>query len=137
MAQALLALLQTKGDDLLGSCRALCRALPGADVCVHYSLKWNYHTNAERSFGAFQQFCADMAALDGKASVMLVSGGGKKRKLDTVGWAPGPFPVHPNAFLPSCEAAWHGPLNMQLGNCLAACQLASLPGPVLPSPADA
>ena len=77
--------LQTKDDDLLGSCRALCRALPSADVCLHYSLKWNYHTNAERSFKAFQQFCADTAALDGKASVMLVSGGGKKRKLDTVG----------------------------------------------------
>ena len=93
MAQAFLALPQTKEDDLLGSCRALCRALPGADVCVHYSLKWNYHTNVERSFGAFQEFCADMAALDGKASVMLVSGGGKKRKLDTVGVGPRALPT--------------------------------------------
>ena len=93
MAQAFLALLQTKEDDLLGSCRALCRALPGADVCVHYSLKWNYHTNVERCFGAFQEFCADMAALDGKASVMLVSGGGKKRKLDTVGVGPKALPT--------------------------------------------
>ena len=39
----------------------------------------------EHSFRVFQQFCADMAAMEGKASVMLVSGGGKKRKLDTVG----------------------------------------------------
>ena len=59
---------------------------------MHYSLKWNYHTNVERSFDAFQQFCADMAALDAKVSVMLVSGGGKKRKLDTVGVGPGAPP---------------------------------------------
>lgn len=69
----------------MGSCRAVCQAVPGADVCVHYSLKWNYHTNVERSYKAFRAFCKDMAALEGQASVMLVSGGGKKRKLDTVG----------------------------------------------------
>ena len=69
----------------MGSCQAVCRAVPGAEVCVHYSLKWNYHTNVERSYGALQKFCTDMAALKGQASVMLVSGGGKKRKLDTVG----------------------------------------------------
>ena len=70
---------------MLGSCRAICHAIPGADVCAHYSLKWNYRKNVERSYEAFKQFCTDMAALDGRNTVMLVSGGGKKRKLDTVG----------------------------------------------------
>ena len=78
------SLLQTKEDDLLGSCRTILRAIPGAQVCAHYSLKWNYRTNVERSYEAFRRFCTDMAALDGHAAVMLVSGGGKKRKLDTV-----------------------------------------------------
>ena len=77
--------MQTKEDDLLGSCRRILRAVPGTDVCAHYSLKWNYHTNVERSYEAFRTFCTDMAALDGRAAVMLVSGGGKKRKLDTIG----------------------------------------------------
>lgn len=78
-------LLQTKEDDLLGSCRTILQAVPGAQVCAHYSLKWNYHANVERSYEAFRRFCTDMAALDGHAAVMLVSGGGKKKKLDTVG----------------------------------------------------
>ncbi|MCJ1354265.1 MAG: hypothetical protein MMC33_004252 [Icmadophila ericetorum] len=76
--------LQTKDDDLLGSCQAICRAVPSANICAHYSLKYNYHTNAERTYEAFRDFCTDMAALDGRAAVMLISGGGKKRKLDTL-----------------------------------------------------
>ena len=82
---SLVGLLQTKEDDLLGSCRTILRAVSGAEVCAHYSLKWNYHTNVEHTYEAFQAFCTSMAALDGRAAVMLVSGGGKKRKLDTVG----------------------------------------------------
>jgi hypothetical protein len=66
----------------------VCRAVLGAEVCVHYSLKWNYHMNMERSYKAFKAFCNDMAAMEGQASIMLVSGGGKKRKLDTVGVRP-------------------------------------------------
>ena len=40
---------KSKDDDLLSSVRLLKREIPDLDVCVHYSLRHNYHTAARRS----------------------------------------------------------------------------------------
>jgi hypothetical protein len=57
--------------------------MPSADICVHYSLKWNYRQNVDQSFSDFSCFCASLTGHK-RVSVLLVSGGGKKRKLDSV-----------------------------------------------------
>ena len=76
-------LLQSKDDPLLQWCQEIVTALPNADICIHYSLKWNYSQNADASYRKFSKFCAALQQYK-HASVLLVSGGGKKRKLDTV-----------------------------------------------------
>ena len=57
--------------------------MPHADLCVHYSLKWNYSQNADASYHKFSSFCTALSQHK-RASLLLVSGGGKKRKLETV-----------------------------------------------------
>ncbi|KAK9824464.1 hypothetical protein WJX72_010479 [[Myrmecia] bisecta] len=74
---------KTKDDKLLDSAKLLKDALPDLDVCLHYSIKWNYVRSCERSLAALERFCEQAAQLEG-CSVLLVSGGGKKRQLDTV-----------------------------------------------------
>lgn len=74
---------QAKDDNLQETCKAIMSALPGVDVCLHYSFKWNYRQSAEESFKDFSRFCSRVAEYE-RASVLLVSGGGKKRKLDTL-----------------------------------------------------
>ncbi|BDA42017.1 hypothetical protein COCOBI_02-8180 [Coccomyxa sp. Obi] len=74
---------KTKEDQLLECCRIISSAVPSAEICVHYSLKWNYSQSVEQSFQAFANFCATLAE-DKQSSMLLVSGGGKKRKLDSV-----------------------------------------------------
>ena len=64
--------------------KMLCSKLSRPDICVHYSLKNQYAGGADQSFQAFQSFCRELATLDGHVSVLVVSGGGKKKKLDTV-----------------------------------------------------
>lgn len=76
-------LYQNKDDPLLQWCQEIATALPNADICIHYSLKWNYNQNADASFQTFSNFCTALSQHK-HASVLLVSGGGKKRKLETV-----------------------------------------------------
>ena len=76
--------MQRKEDPLHETVKTLCSKLSKPDVCVHYSLKYKYAGGADQSFQAFQDFCSGLAALDGQVSVLVVSGGGKKKKLDTV-----------------------------------------------------
>lgn len=62
------------------------------DVCLHYSLKYNYDKTPERSLSKLLRFCQALhkqqqqqqpgAAVD--VHVLLVSGGGKKKRFDTV-----------------------------------------------------
>ena len=75
--------MQTKEDQLLECCRIITSAVPSAEVCIHYSLKWNYNQSVEQSFQAFTDFSA-MLSKEKHSSMLLVSGGGKKRKLDSV-----------------------------------------------------
>ena len=49
---------------------------------VHYSLKWQYKHNAAATLSAFREFCQNVAEYE-SCSVLLVSGGGKKRKVDS------------------------------------------------------
>ena len=72
-----------KSDPLVEWCQTILLAVPTADVCIHYSLKWNYIKDADRSFQELSSFSSAAAKLD-NASILLISGGGKKRKLDTV-----------------------------------------------------
>lgn len=70
---------------LLESCRALRTALPASvDVCCHFAINNNYNRSADASFRALTAFMEQLGALDG-CSVLLVSGGGPCRALDSVG----------------------------------------------------
>ena len=77
-------LLQTKNDKLLQSTELIARAIPDVDVCVHYSIKWNYNGGQDQAFQQLQDFLQELSRQKCKSSVLLVSGGGKKKKLDTV-----------------------------------------------------
>lgn len=68
---------------MLECCRIITSAVPSAEVCVHYSLKWNYKQSVEQSFQAFTDFSATLSE-NKQSSMLLVSGGGKKRKLDSI-----------------------------------------------------
>jgi len=62
----------------------IAQAIPQADICVHYSLKWNYNGGQDQAFQQLQDFLQSLGRQKGKSSVLLISGGGKKKKLDTV-----------------------------------------------------
>ena len=78
--------MQTNGqsDFLLDSAAAIHEAIPKADICVHYSLKYNYRDGVDQSFQLLQQFLRVLEQRGANCSVLLLSGGGKKKKLDTV-----------------------------------------------------
>ena len=78
--------VQTNGqsDFLLDSTSAIHDAIPKADICVHYSLKYNYHGGVSQSFQLLQQFLRALEQREANCTVLLLSGGGKKKKLDTV-----------------------------------------------------
>lgn len=61
---------------------AIRKEVPKATFCVHYALKWNYCGGVEAGMEKFKQFLDEMSALD--CTILLVSGGGKTRQLDTV-----------------------------------------------------
>ncbi|MEW5296973.1 MAG: hypothetical protein WDW36_000214 [Sanguina aurantia] len=103
-------------DDLLGTTQKL-RSL-GIDVCVHYSFKQQYKQTVEHSASRFSAFCS---ALPDDVDVLLVSGGGKKKKLDTVSaldiaasWPPTqgravrPTPAQPSP-VPASSSVPHSP----------------------------
>jgi hypothetical protein len=76
-------------DQLLDNVSTLQAQLPDIDVCVHYSIKYNYQRSVTASLQRLQQFCADFQRQLGahptsSGHVLLVSGGGKKRALETV-----------------------------------------------------
>lgn len=79
---------KSKGElpALLERCRALRAALPApVDVCCHYAINHNYHRTADASFAALERFCTDLAAIGTCYSLLLVSGGGPRRKgLDSL-----------------------------------------------------
>lgn len=62
----------------------ISKAIPSANICVHYSIKWNYPGAADPAFQRLKDFLSQVANVQSSRSVLLVSGGGKKKKLDTV-----------------------------------------------------
>ncbi len=74
--------VQRKEDNLVESVLAIKKEVPQATFCVHYALKWNYHGGVEAGMEKFRQFLDEMTTLD--CTVLLVSGGGKTRQLDSV-----------------------------------------------------
>lgn len=65
---------------LLERCRALRGLLPAADICCHYSINANYQRTGDASYAALESFAAQLAAIPGPTSLLLVSGGGPRRK---------------------------------------------------------
>lgn len=103
---------KTKNDNLIQSTELIAQALPHADMCIHYSLKWNYNGGQEQAFQQLQDFLQALGQQKCKASVLLVSGGGKKKKLDTVqalsmlkGEQPVPIHVAFNPYFPLAAEA--------------------------------
>ena len=74
--------VQRKEDNLMESVLAIKKEVPQATFCVHYALKWNYHGGVDAGMEKFRQFLDEMTTLD--CTVLLVSGGGKTRQLDSV-----------------------------------------------------
>jgi hypothetical protein len=76
---------QGKGElpSLLERARLLHDSLPDARVCVHYSVNANYHGGPEAGFAALTAFCRQLAALP-RCSLLLVSGGGPRKRLDSL-----------------------------------------------------
>ena len=80
---------KTNRDDLLESVKILQASLPQLDVAVHYSVKYNYERTPEPTFKKFinfrdgleEQLCSSGAAT---GHILLVSGGGKKKQLDSL-----------------------------------------------------
>jgi hypothetical protein len=62
----------------------IAQAIPQANICVHYSLKWNYNGGQDQALQQLQEFLQTLGRQKGKNSVLLISGGGKKKKFDTV-----------------------------------------------------
>lgn len=98
---------KTKDDNLLQSTAMIAQAIPHANVCVHYSLKWNYNGGQDQAFQHLQEFLQALGQQKCMTSVLLVSGGGKKKRLDTVqalkrfkGEPPVPIHVAFNPYFP-------------------------------------
>ncbi|KAF6259167.1 hypothetical protein COO60DRAFT_1700999 [Scenedesmus sp. NREL 46B-D3] len=96
---------KSNDDQLLQSASLLQANLPGLDLCVHYSLKYNYsrspaatlaklqgfHDNLQRMFTQERQGETQRSSQGQRQQqqqqqchVLLVSGGGKKKVFDTV-----------------------------------------------------
>lgn len=75
-----LACSQDKNDDLAGWKRVLTSHIQGIHVCTHYSIKNNYYGGSKGAHEAWVQFCEGHAS----GSILLVSGGGKKKAYDTI-----------------------------------------------------
>ena len=74
---------KVKNDNLLESAKNIIRVMPEADVCVHYSLKYNSQKSVEQSFTYFNGFLLKAEEI-GVKEVMIISGSGDKKALNTV-----------------------------------------------------
>lgn len=69
-------------EDIGEYALAVKKEIPDADVCIHYSLKWNHKGGQEGALDRFKQFFHHLKGFDG--SILLISGSGKKKSIDTV-----------------------------------------------------
>lgn len=74
---------KVKNDNLLVSAKNIINVMPSANVCVHYSLKYNSRKSVDQSFAYFNGFLTEAEGL-GVAEVMIISGSGDKKEFNTV-----------------------------------------------------
>ena len=78
--------LQAKGEaaallERAGTLRAVLPLAP--DICVHWAVSNNYARTPEATFAGLEAFAERLAAVPA-CSLLLVSGGGPRRKLDSL-----------------------------------------------------
>lgn len=77
-------------DDLVGAVKALASAatgIDGLDVCVHYSVKYQYDRSPAGAAAKLDKLYAELQACcppGAQLSVLVVSGGGQKKRYDSV-----------------------------------------------------
>jgi hypothetical protein len=72
-------------DTLVADVAVLKQHVPDIDVCAHFSIKYNYHRDPDVCLQRIRSFLDGVnAELPEASHVLLVSGGGKKRRFDTV-----------------------------------------------------
>eukprot|EP01026_Neomeris_dumetosa_P058515 TRINITY_DN54529_c0_g1_i6.p2 TRINITY_DN54529_c0_g1~~TRINITY_DN54529_c0_g1_i6.p2 ORF type:complete len:279 (-),score=28.94 TRINITY_DN54529_c0_g1_i6:227-1063(-) len=72
-----------KEDELLNWVRILKQNQNDLDICVHYSIKWNYRGAINPTFQAYQKFLEELSYFQG-CSVLLLSGTGPKKRFNSV-----------------------------------------------------
>jgi len=80
---------KSKEDNLLESVSILRQECPNLDICVHYSIKYNYLRSPPQSLARLTTFLEALEAYNQEekstqCSVLLVSGSGKRKGLDTL-----------------------------------------------------
>lgn len=74
---------KVKNDNLLASANNIINIMPDANVCVHYSLKYNTQKSVDQSFSYFTGFLTKAEQM-GVAEILIISGSGDKKALNTV-----------------------------------------------------
>lgn len=74
---------KSKDDNLLASVKMIKAQLPSLDICMHYALRYNYAGGPRGGQARLVAFCQELEAISG-CSMLLVSGSGEKRPLNTV-----------------------------------------------------
>lgn len=80
---------KSKDDNLLEYVSILRQELPNLDICVHYSIKFNYQRSPPHSLARLTTFLETLETYNQKeksaqCSVLLVSGSGKRKGLDSL-----------------------------------------------------
>jgi hypothetical protein len=71
---------KVKNDCLLPSAKNIIDVMPSANVCIHYSLKYNSQKSVDQSFAYFEGFLSKAEAI-GVSEIMIISGSGDKKAL--------------------------------------------------------
>ena len=74
---------KVKNDNILVSAKNIIDVMPSANVCIHYSLKYNSQKTVNQSFAYFSGFLTKAENM-GVAEVMIVSGSGDKKAFNAV-----------------------------------------------------
>jgi hypothetical protein len=72
-----------KNDPIVRNVESIKETFPKADICAHYSLKYNTAKTPELAFDRFRRFLGDVKDR-GASEVLLVSGGGEKKIFNSL-----------------------------------------------------
>jgi len=72
-----------RNEDMLKWAKYILEKMPEASVVVHWSIKNQYSRTVVETERKFIKFCTDAEKI-GVSEVLIVSGGGKRRKFDSV-----------------------------------------------------